>query len=257
MKKFKLSLITITLLGNSLYAGGDIAPVPAYQIEDEFFAEEASVEPIVETSLPIEIVETGVPIETIAPIETNVPAKVVAPVVKTIVPIKTVLPPVPPLPPIIPDNSANKFYIGLGLIGVKYENDCTCETLKSVENKDTTYGLMGKIGYHLQEYIDIEGRASKTNWASDGSKVEHFGIYVKPIIPIYETLNIYGLMGLAKTEVSTTNMPSADAEGLALGVGLELDLVKNITMFVDYERMHVESNSPDIDAISTGLSYSF
>ena len=80
--------------------------------------------------------------------------------------------------------SANGFYVGLGISGVRYKDSCHCKKGVKVTNKDTTYGVMGRVGYDFNQYIGVEARGSKTDWQSDGTKVEHIGVYAKPMLPV-------------------------------------------------------------------------
>ena len=252
MKNLKLSLVTVILLGSFSYAGGEFNEITPYEVEDEIIAEEAYVEPIIEE--PVYVAPKPAVVK-------SIPAPI-APV---------------PVPVVKPKNiSTNGFYAGLGITGVRYENDCKCTTGRKAENKDTTYGLMARVGYDVNQYVGIEARGARTNWDSDGSKVKHAGLFVKPMIPIGNSSNLYGLVGVAKTTVRG-RMPDVDAEGLALGAGIEVDLSKDtpkegkysrafdghgdqekgIGMFIDYERMHVKSGAPNIDAVSAGVTYDF
>jgi opacity protein-like surface antigen len=249
MKKFKLSLITVIALGALSYAGGEFSEVTAYEVEDKVVAEEAYVEPIEE---PVYI-------------EPKVESAPVAPV------------PIVPTPVVKSKKiSPNGFYAGLGITGVRYENDCKCKNSIKRENKDKTYGVMARVGYDFNQYVGIEARGARTNWDSDGSKVKHAGVFIKPMVPIGSNSNLYGLVGIAKTTVRGS-LPEVDAEGLALGAGLEVDISKDtpkdgkysrsfdghgdqesgVGLFIDYERMHVKSSSPDIDSISAGVTFDF
>jgi OOP family OmpA-OmpF porin len=259
MKRFKLLLIVL-LLGNFTYGGGEFNEVTPYEIEDEAIAEEVYVEPE-----PEPIIEESVYIEPEPEPQSSSPKSEVVPIAPTPVPVakaKKIL--------------ANGFYAGLGITAVRYEHSCKCGKGIKVEHKDTTYGLMGRVGYDFNQYIGVEARGARTNWDSDGSKVKHIGLYVKPMIPIAKNSNLYGLVGIAKTKV-TGKMPSVNAEGLALGAGIEVDISRDtpkngkyardfdghgdqergVGLFVDYERMHVKSGSPDIDALSAGVTYDF
>ncbi len=198
-------------------------------------------------------------------------------------PQPVVIAPIPARPTHIvkPKNiSPSGFYAGLGITGVKYKDSCKCKNGKgSNKFKDTTYGVMARVGYDINQYIGVEARGSKTNWDSHGSKVEHGGIYAKPMIPVGNATNVYGLVGLAKTKVKSNSgkTPKVNADGLALGIGVEMDLSKDIPkdgrysrsfdgqgdqekglgLFVDYERMLVKKNAPDLDAVSAGVTYDF
>jgi len=278
MKILKLSTL-IMLLGSLGYAGGDIAPVSDYDIEDAVVAEEeATINPYVEEEStyvqpepeyvepqPVEV-EPEPLVEPEPPVEVE-PKPVIAepkPVV-TPKPIKNIYP--------------NGFYVGLGISGARYRDSCHCKkgTIKQkVTNKDTTYGVMARVGYDFNQYVGIEARGLKTNWKSDGSKVEHAGIYIKPMLPIGDSTNLYGLIGAGKTKTKGS-MPHVDSESLALGAGIEVDLSKDtprdgrysrpfdgqgdqekgVGLFVDYERMIAKKHAPILDAVSAGVTYDF
>jgi len=255
MKNFRLSLIALIAMGNLGYAGGDIRPVTEYEIEDAIVAEvEAEEEEVYE-----EVYE-----EVVEPEPVVVKPKVVTPVA--------------PPPVVTPPKKifANGFYAGLGITGVRYENNCNCKKGVRREHKDTTYGGVVRVGYDFNKYIGVEARGSRTNWDSDGSKVKHAGLYIKPMVPVSDSANLYGLIGAAKTKV-TGRMPNVDSESLALGAGVEIDLSKDtpkngkysrnfdgqgdqekgLGLFVDYERMIVKDGAPDLDAVSAGVTYDF
>lgn len=251
-----------------------IAPEPVY-IEPQIVEVEVETEPIY---VEPEIVEPEI-------IEEYVPPKPVKkePVYVEPKPQPVVIAPIPvkPMPIVKPKNiSPSGFYAGLGITGVKYEDSCKCKNGKgSNDFKDTTYGVMARVGYDINQYIGVEARGSKTNWDSHGSKVEHGGIYAKPMLPVGNATNIYGLVGLAKTKVKSNSgkTPKVNADGLALGIGVEMDLSKDVPkdgrysrsfdgqgdqekglgLFVDYERMLVKKNAPDLDAVSAGVTYDF
>jgi len=237
MKNMKLSLVALLALGSFAYAGGDLTVVTPYETEDVILAEEAYVEPE-----PI-IVE---------------PAAVVIP---------------KPAPAPVKNIKANGFYAGLGISGARYSTSCKgC----SQSGKDDTSGVMARVGYDFNKYIGIEARGIKTNWQSDGGKVEHAGLFVKPMLPVGDATNIYGLVGVAKTKTKGS-LQRTNAESLALGAGVEVDVTadtpkegrygrpfdgkgdqeKGVGVFLDYERMVVKSSAPHLDAVSAGVTYDF
>jgi len=251
MKKLQISLIAFMALGTLSYAGGDLVPITQYEIEDEIAAteeyeienevvatEEMYAEPIVEEPIYV------------APEPTTPPA---APIV-------------PPQPKIAP----NGFYAGLGITGVNYESNCKC---KNVDKKDVNYGGTVRVGYDFNEYIGVEARGTKTKGDAD---VEHAGVFIKPMIPVTNSANVYGLVGVAKTKVKG-NLPKVDSDGLAMGAGIEIDLSSDtpkdgrysrpfdgkgdqeegVGLFVDYERMIVKDNAPDLDVVTAGVTYDF
>jgi OOP family OmpA-OmpF porin len=278
MKNLKLSLIALLAMGNFSYGGGDISPITDYEIEDAVVAEEESY-PVEDTYVePIEEEPVYVAPEPVYVAPEPEPTPEPVPVVVA-TPQPVVVPAPVPKPPVVKKNiSTNGFYAGLGITGVRYKDSCYCKTNKSIKvtNKDTTYGVVGRVGYDFNQYIGVEARGSKTQWGSDGTKVEHAGIYLKPMIPIGDKSNIYGLVGAAKTRVKG-KMPHLDSESLALGAGVEVDLSKDIPkngrysrdfdgqgdqekgvgLFIDYERMVAKKDAPRLDAVSAGVTYDF
>ncbi len=240
MKNIKLSIITLMTLGTLLHAGGDLSIVTPYEIEDIEMAEEAYVEP---------------------------EAPVVAP---EPIPEPVVAAPTPPLGDVNPSG----FYAGLGISTARYKTNCPGSCSKG--GTDDTAGVMARVGYDFNKYIGIEARGIRTNWKADGGKVKHAGLFVKPMLPIGDATNVYGLVGVAKT-TTQGSLQRTNAEAVALGLGVEVDLSKDtpkegrygrpfdgkgnqekgLGVFADYERMVVKAGAPDLDALSAGVTYDF
>jgi hypothetical protein len=234
--QIKLSLIALLAMGSLAYAGGDIAPVTEFEVEDVTLSEEEYVAPVIAEVKPVHV-----------PVPVPVPVKNI---------------------------DANGFYAGLGIAGAQYKSNCSSQCDKSGEDK--TAGIMARVGYDFNQYVGLEARGIRTNWKADGGKVKHAGIFVKPMLPVADSVNVYGLVGVAKT---TTDgyLQETDAETLALGAGVEVDLSadrakegrynrafdgkgdqeKGVGVFLDYERMVVKSGAPDLDAVSAGVTYDF
>lgn len=245
MKNIKLSLMTLMAMGSFSYAGGDFSVLTPYESEDttlaeETYVEEAYVAPII-VPKKVEVVETAV-------VETPIEKKSIY---------------------------ANGFYAGLGIVATRY--DTNCKTGCRGAGTDKTAGIIARAGYDFNKYIGLEARGIRTSISNDGGTVKHAGIFIKPMLPVGETVNIYGLVGLAKTTTQGT-LQRTDAETLAMGAGVELDLSKDseakdgrynrkfdgagdqekgVGLFVDYERMVVKSGAPDLDALSAGVTYDF
>ena len=236
MKRIQLSLIALLASSSFVMAGGDILPV--IEAEEEVMVEEVLVEP--------------------------------APAPK---PVAVAAAPTPaPIP--VPVADVSGFYAGLGLTAAQYDTNCGCTGEKS--GSDKTAGVMARVGYDFNKYVGVEARGLRTNWKSDGGKIKHAGVFVKPMIPVGDATNVYGLVGLAKTTTQGT-LRHTDAEGLAFGGGVEYDLSadnkkdakydrefdgqgdqeKGLGLFADYERLYYKSGSPDLDAVSVGVTYDF
>jgi len=207
----------------------------------------------------------------------------ILPIVPVVPEVEKVVVPVEPkivLPPkkaaIVPVEELNPLglYVGLGLTLAKYDPKCGCFGAKGSD--DTTAGLLGRVGYDVNQYFGIEGRAIRTNWQSHGGKIKHAGLFAKPMYPVSKDMNLYALLGYAKTTTQGSKR-RVDAETFAWGAGLEYDLSKDSPksgkykrdfdgygdqekgwgLFVDYERLVQKSGSPDLDAIGFGVTYDF
>lgn len=248
MKNIKLSIMALMALSALGYGGGDFELVTPYEEEDISYAEETPVEEYVAPSVTREIVKkTPVVVETAVVEE---PKKE------------------------LEDIYANGFYVGLGLVGTQYKTSCTSRCANS--GTDKTIGVIGRVGYDFNKYIGLEARGIRTSLKDDGGTVKHAGVFVKPMLPVGDMTNIYGLVGLAKT-TTQGRLQRTDAETVALGVGVEVDLSKDspkegrynrefdghgdqeqgLGLFVDYEKMVVKSGAPTLDALSAGLTYDF
>jgi len=241
VKKLNILFVTTVTISNFLYAGGDILMPVIEQHEDVY----VPVEPVEEEK---EVVPVSPPIPKID----SVPIKPK--------PIKNVIP--------------LGLYVGLGLTATRYEPNCGCA---KTGNVDKTAGIIGRVGYDFNQFFGIEARGIRTNWKSEGGKLKHYGAFLKPMYPVSNDINIYGLAGVAKTKTAGGGRQLTDANGFAWGVGVEYDLDKEYAkegrysrdfdgygnqesgwgLFVDYERLLQKSGSPDLDAISVGITYDF
>jgi opacity protein-like surface antigen len=251
MKKLNITLLSI-FATSMVYAGGTFVE-PIYETEDIVFAEEAVVE-----EYPEEIEE--------AYVEPVVEETVIEePVV-----IKSTPPPLP-----IKDIKANGLYAGIGISTARFKTNCQTSVC-SKSGTDRTAGLMGRVGYDVNQYIGVEARGIRTNWKSNGGKVKHVGVFVKPMLPVGEQTNLYALAGVAKT-TTQGRLQRVDSKSFAWGVGVEHDISKDVAkegrynrkfdghgdqetglgVFADYERLIQKSGSPDLDTLNVGLTYDF
>lgn len=190
---------------------------------------------------------------------------------------------------LVDDINPNPLYIGLGGLWVDVTRDCACLDLQgqlrsSTRLEDYTWGGIVRFGYDYNQYIGIEARALKARNNSDTFDVTHYGLFLKPMFPIGEQMNIYGLIGYGNTKIETTcgtlNETYSES-GMSYGIGLEYDLSdrdsdkeegtydrpfdghgdqeKGWGLFVDYQNLLHDSGPIKYRAnvVSFGITYDF
>jgi OOP family OmpA-OmpF porin len=195
-----------------------------------------------------------------------------------------------PVAPIQTINT-NPWYLGVGLNWSKLSDD-SCG-VANCSYEDATWGTILRGGYDFNQYIGIETRWIKTFWDKGpfgGTPLQHVGLYIKPQLPLNNNFNLYGLLGYGYTENlgngGRLNYFDHDS-GFSAGIGLEYDLSSKDddyksymtnnnnnpkfdrdfdghadqeagwSIFIDYQRLLIKSNIPDLDAVSFGVRYSF
>jgi OOP family OmpA-OmpF porin len=180
------------------------------------------------------------------------------------------------------------WYLGAGLVWAKLaacNNGCGYE--------DVTYGIMLRGGYDYNQYVGVEARYMRTfldEGPEGGAPLAHAGLFLKPQYPISERFNLYGLLGYGYTENlgNGNRLNYFDSDwGFSAGVGIEFDLSDRDddydsyvtdenpnpvferefdgyadqgvgwSLFLDYQRLLIKSDVPDLDAVSFGLRYDF
>ncbi|PHS30106.1 MAG: hypothetical protein COA92_10070 [Sulfurovum sp.] len=194
---------------------------------------------------------------------------------------KEVLPAILPVEP-IPLVNPSPYYVGIGFVWGRY-NGCTSP---GCEYEDVTFGTMVRAGYEWNQHFGIEARGVGTFWRADplgGQELQHFGLFAKPMYPLGEDFNIYGLLGYGWTKTTTGgngNLQTIDEGGFSAGIGFEYDFSSKEAdreaavnydrvfdgqanqengwgIFIDYQRLLIKSGVPDIDVISIGITYDF
>jgi len=183
--------------------------------------------------------------------------------------IVPVVDPVEPEPVYTEEKERMPVYIGAGFVWGKYSGECG----KNCDYEDVTYGGMLRAGYDFNEYIGIEARFVKTFLEEDpegGQRLQHVGLFAKPMIPMGEAFEMYGLLGYGWTQTSTGgngNLKEYDESGFSAGLGMEVKLSSRGEdeeayengwgLFLDYQRLIIDSDAPDMDVISAGVTYDF
>ncbi len=238
MKRFTLSLAAVVAMGTFAMAGGDI---------------EAPVEPVVEVEAPVAVSDSG-------------------------------------------------FYIGGAYSFVNSEMDYQADEYHYDElyyqwggTYDRDYdAFMLQAGYQFNQYVAIEGRywnsisqRSQDYWYrypdqetqdngewSDG-EFEAWGIYVKPMYPVTEALNVYALLGYGNVESDDEYWgdTALDENGFQWGLGASYGITENVSLFLDYVQLcngedgsytqesgdydYVYNWEHSIYTVNLGLSYKF
>ena len=186
--------------------------------------------------------------------------------------------PVMVVEPVVSDSG---LYLGMAYGFTNSSTDHVGGTLGSsityLENID--YGsLMFQTGYKFNEYVAVEGRY----WLGFDKSAEDYvfgltldtnsdtwGVYVKPMYPVTEELNVYALLGYASTTFEATHPQRTfttlyEPEGFSWGLGAEYEFTQNIAAFVDYVSMVDEtttSGTAEFDdkiySVNVGLTYRF
>jgi len=185
------------------------------------------------------------------------------------------------------------FYIGLGVLWAGVSKDCRiCDYIDGTprpdggfEIEDSSWGGIIRVGYDYNQYIGIEARALRASLNSDFSETTHFGIFLKPMIPVGERMNIYGLLGYGWTDTTTeyciNSQQEFEYDGFSYGIGLEYDLSdresdreegtydrpfdghgnqeKGWGLWIDYQNLMRDEgpNNYTIDVVSFGVTYDF
>ncbi len=233
-------VILLAATASILFAGADIEPLVDYEVQD---VQEAKVEEV----------------KQVAPAPVPVPV-VVAPA------------PVPVVPPVI---GPKNMYVGLDALCGRFETSsgaCSC-----------LGALTAKIGYEFNKYIAVEGRVGHGLTAADhdgggeSEMKENYGLYLKPQLPLSESISLFGLAGYAKAKVESTSSGTTGLTGVlneaspSFGLGLEYDVSDSWSVVVEAVRLlhsvegtylngsgaTVEEDDLNLDTFGFGVNYRF
>jgi len=157
------------------------------------------------------------------------------------------------------------FYVGGGY---SYQSlDIATEDIFS--SRENSYMLNG--GYKLSPFLSIEGRYWRNlSSLDDTHSMIHsntFAIYVKPSYPILESVEIYTLLGVSFSSISSTGIPHVvdDMNSFSWGIGGSYEVYSTVDVFVDYTQIignkPLPSKSDNIDftfdSVNIGIKYQF
>jgi opacity protein-like surface antigen len=158
--------------------------------------------------------------------------------------------------------SVGNFYIGIGYGYEKY----VLEDRNERNLIDAKFGsIMLNAGYKFNQYVAVEGRywsginssndlAWRGNIPSDIT-IDAWGLYVKPMFPVTNAMNIYGLVGYGTAD-ATYDVPgggsftSNSSGGFSWGIGADYAITNNWAIFVDYTSV-IEGQDGNLDNFDT------
>ncbi|MBB3045792.1 hypothetical protein FHR99_000028 [Litorivivens lipolytica] len=108
------------------------------------------------------------------------------------------------------------------------------------------FALEGRLGFGVDD--DTE----------NGVEVEidnFMAIYAKPMLPVSDVITLYGLLGLAETEIDT-NFGNEDDDDISYGLGISARLNNGIDLFGEYVSLY-DDDDVEISGINLGASMRF
>jgi opacity protein-like surface antigen len=161
-----------------------------------------------------------------------------------------------PVAPVPADNGCRDgFYVG-GAVAIQRTYADDSDWFNYVEGQDKTVPIVGILGYKFNCYLAVEGRVSQSVLEEDYGDVLTYSIFLKPMYPVTESLNVYALIGYGVVDAEYTdgNTPApanrigqtiVDIGSFQWGLGLDYAINENWSVFLDYTRlMNEKSVSP-------------
>jgi hypothetical protein len=109
-------------------------------------------------------------------------------------------------------------------------------------------GVTGRVGYRFNPNFAVEGEGTFGVEDDDAVELEHaLGAYAVGILPLGQRLDLHGRVGYQATEFDTP-FGSADADGVAYGVGATFNVTERFGVRADYTRVE-----GDLDTDTIGL----
>jgi len=180
--------------------------------------------------------------------------------------------------------STGSLYLGLGYSFFKSDSnffDFSHQANSATLSFDDDYSaIMLQAGYKFNDYVAVEGRywAGVTDndfdlWGNTlNAEANAWGIYVKPMYPVTDALDVYALLGYASVDVENSLINDMDLDGLSWGVGVAYSFTDSLAVFVDYVDFedddlsvsHLHNNTTvsgtfehAFDSINFGVTYQF
>jgi len=153
------------------------------------------------------------------------------------------------------------FYVG-GAISTVKNDFISYEVVngtvgKVIGNTDHLGGML-QVGYKFNQYLAVETRywiAGEEDWSDPVNTGQNFsfrtefdamGLYLKPMYPLMDGLDVYGLLGFALMNYDLTMYYNDEQKAhrnfsdtaLSYGVGASYAINDSLAVFVDYVRLY-------------------
>ena len=157
----------------------------------------------------------------------------------------------------------NGFYLGLGYGFMNVTRDSALASTEDGIDEDFS-SVMLQAGYKFNSYFAVEGRYWFGLDDVDLGTVANpdvvdapdaWGIYAKPMFPVTEDLDIYGLVGYADV-----SFEEEDFDGFSWGLGLSYEITESFAVFADYVALTDETNAFEdfnVETYNVGVTYNF
>lgn len=119
--------------------------------------------------------------------------------------------------------------------------------------------IQGRLGYRFNNYFGVEGEAAFGVAGDEVAGVDvdlnhELGVFAVGFLPVSENVDLFARVGYASSEVEGSaggTTISAEADGLAYGVGGQFNFTPNDGVRIDYTR----HDGDDLEADVFGISY--
>ena len=217
--KLTKSIVAIIALSSMSFAGGDI------------------IEPVFEQETVV------VPVEPVV-----VPAPAPAPVVKA-APVVVA--------PVVAE--ALGLYIAGGITDIAARGEDRANLFSEENDQDRQLGLTARLGYDFMDNLgaELRGTTAVSKNADDTSKFKQIGVYLKPNIDVTDSLNLYGLVGASKANLSDPSDMDKKENGLSYGLGLDYSVSDSVSIFTDVLNYMKKSDTNSLWGLTVGAGYQF
>jgi len=176
-----------------------------------------------------------------------------------------------------PIDDGTGFYLGLGYSFLNVE--------RSIDEygTDNTYyegtgeyeSVMLQAGYKINKYIAVEGRywagLDQQDWPTISDNrvqstggIDAYGLFVKPMYPMTEALDVYALIGYGSVDYDISYDYDGTFDGVAWGFGAAYEFDSKVSVFADYTSIYNDTTDTpmsylddSMDFVNVGLGYRF